>query len=54
MSQIYTYEITDTPGQMRSASQDRLPRRAAVLTIFALSVLAWSPILLPLAALLHR
>jgi hypothetical protein len=54
MSQLYAMGIGEAAGKNRRGPDDRLSQRAAILAITALSLLLWSPILLPLAALLHR
>lgn len=54
MSQLYVMNIGETTRRNPNGPEDRLSQRAAILTITALSLLLWSPILLPLAALLHR
>jgi hypothetical protein len=54
MSQIYTSELREMVGRNRRAPEDRLPQRTGMLAIIVLSLLLWLPILLPLAALLHR
>jgi hypothetical protein len=54
MSQIYAADVGEISGGQRRAPQGRLSQRAAIVAIAALSLLFWSPVLLPLAALLHR
>ncbi|HEY3908432.1 MAG TPA: hypothetical protein VGM07_00915 [Stellaceae bacterium] len=41
-------------GPRRNGPRDRLSQRAAIVAIAALSLLLWAPLVLPLAALLHR
>jgi hypothetical protein len=54
MSQIYIADISEIAEQNRKAPDDQLSQRVAILAIAALSLLFWTPILLPFAALLHR
>jgi hypothetical protein len=53
MADIYTSEINGVSGQRRSAKEDRLSPVAAVFAIFAISLLLWTPLLLPVLRLLH-
>ena len=53
MANIYTSEINGLSGQSRSAKEDRLSPVAAVFAIFAISLLLWTPLLLPVLRLLH-
>jgi hypothetical protein len=53
MTDIYTSEIDGLSGKRRSAREDRLSPGVAVFAILALSLLLWTPVLLPLARLLH-
>jgi hypothetical protein len=54
MSDIYTSTAVVAIGQNRRRDEDRLSPRAAAVAIFALAILAWVPVLLPIVALLHR
>ncbi len=54
MSQIYITDISELAERNRKGPDDQLSQRAAILAIAALSLLLWTPILLPFAALLHR
>ncbi len=54
MSQIYTSDLQKLVGGNRRRPEDRLPQRVGILAIVGLSLLLWAPILVPLAALLHR
>jgi hypothetical protein len=53
MADIYTSEINGLSGRGRSAKEDRLSPVAAVFAIFAISLLLWTPLLLPVLRLLH-
>ena len=53
MADIYTSEINGLRGQKRSDTEDRLSPVAAVFAIFAISLLLWTPLLLPVLRLLH-
>jgi hypothetical protein len=53
MADIYTSEINVPSGQRRSDSEDRLSPLTAVFAIFAISLLLWTPLLLPALRLLH-
>jgi hypothetical protein len=53
MTYIYTSEINGSSEQRRSAEEDRLSPAAAVFAIFAISLLFWTPLLLPVLRLLH-
>ena len=53
MADIYTSEINGLPGQKRSDTEDRLSPVAAVFAIFAISLLLWTPLLLPVLRLIH-
>lgn len=46
--------VTDIGQQEGRTGEGRLPVRAAVITIFVLSLLSWIPIVLPLLAYFHR
>jgi hypothetical protein len=50
MADTYTSEINGLPGQKRSDTEGRLSPVAAV---FAISLLLWAPLLLPVLRLLH-
>ena len=54
MSQLYFMSGDALTAPSGKAPQGRLSQRAAILAITALSLLLWSPILLPFTALLHR
>jgi hypothetical protein len=54
MSQTYIWELGDADKNNPDGPSERLSPRTAILVIAALSLLLWSPILLPFAALLHR
>jgi hypothetical protein len=54
MSQIYITDISEIAEQKWKGADDQLSQRVAILAIAALSLLLWTPIVLPLAALLHR
>jgi len=47
VSDIYTSEINVLRGTQQSTGNGRLPPAAAALAVFALSVLFWAPVLLP-------
>jgi hypothetical protein len=53
MVDIYTSEINGLSGQRRSVDEDRLSPVAAVFAIFTISLLLWTPLLLPVLRLLH-
>jgi hypothetical protein len=53
MADIYTSEIKETSRRRRSAKEDRLSPGAAVFAMFALSLVLWAPLLLPVLRLLH-
>jgi hypothetical protein len=53
MADIYTSEINGHSGQRRSDKGDRLSPVAAVFAIFAISLLLWTPLLLPVLRLIH-
>jgi hypothetical protein len=53
MADIYTSEINGRSGQRRSDSEDRLSPVTAVFAIFTISLLLWTPLLLPVLRLLH-
>jgi hypothetical protein len=53
MADIYTSEINGLSGKHRSAREDRLSPGVAVFAILAMSLLLWTPLLLPLVRLLH-
>ncbi|MGH7047639.1 MAG: hypothetical protein ACREE2_14755 [Stellaceae bacterium] len=54
MSQTYMLDLGDVGKSNHDGPGERLSQRAAILAIAVLSLLLWSPILLPFAALLHR
>jgi hypothetical protein len=54
MSQIYTVDVGGITQRNPRTPKDRLSQRAAIVAIVVLSLVFWSPILLPLGALLHR
>jgi hypothetical protein len=53
MVDIYTSEINTISGKGRSAEEDRLSPAAALFAIFAISLLLWTPLLLPVLRLIH-
>jgi len=53
MAHIYTLETNGSSGQTRSATEDRLSPMAAVFAIFAISLLLWTPLLLPVLRLIR-
>jgi hypothetical protein len=53
MADIYTSEINGHSGQRRSDKEDRLSPVAAVFSIFVISLLLWTPLLLPALRLIH-
>jgi hypothetical protein len=54
MSQIYAVDLGAIGKQNRPTPEDRLSQRAAILAIVVVSLLFWTPMLLPLVTLLHR
>ncbi len=54
MSQLYVMGGGAVTAPSGKEPQGRLSQRAAIIAIAALSLLLWSPILLPFTALLHR
>ena len=53
IADIYTSEISGLSGQRQSARENRLLPSGAVFAIFALSLVLWTPLLLPAIRLLH-
>jgi hypothetical protein len=53
MADIYTSEINGLSEQRRSANEDRLSPVAAIFAIFAISLLLWTPLLLPVLRLIR-
>lgn len=54
MADFYTSVINSTASRNRPAVGDRLSPRAAALAVFAVSLVFWAPILLPILAIFHR
>lgn len=51
--QVDTF-VGEIGDQSRLNPLERLPRRAALVAIFALALASWVPLVLPIIAFLHR
>jgi hypothetical protein len=54
MSDIYTSEINGIVRPQPAAGEDRLSPRAAIYVALGLSLLGWTPLLLPVLMFFHR
>jgi len=54
MLRAYLCGVENDRDHDASETPDRLSRRASLVTIFGLALIAWVPVLVPLFVILHR
>lgn len=54
MLPTYSSSIEGIADRDPRETPERLSRRAAIITVFGLALIAWVPLLVPLIVILHR
>jgi hypothetical protein len=54
MLPTYSSSIKSIADRETQETPERLSRRAAIIAVFGLALIAWVPLLVPLIVILHR